>query len=129
MIRRPPRSTLFPYTTLFRSDVAAVEQLGLLRRGHQRGVEGVGDRVELLGADAGLPQTPRRGQLGQLPGAPRQRTLAVLAPAEPLLLCRGHDPAVDDQGRRRVVADRVDAQDLHPCTPPAAGHEDARSLW
>src|SRR5947199_6102195 len=30
MIRRPPRSTLFPYTTLFRSDVveeAAVERL------------------------------------------------------------------------------------------------------
>src|SRR3712207_7466813 len=24
MIRRPPRSTLFPYTTLFRSEVAAV---------------------------------------------------------------------------------------------------------
>src|SRR3712207_8092325 len=24
MIRRPPRSTLFPYTTLFRSDVAKV---------------------------------------------------------------------------------------------------------
>src|SRR3989442_9583332 len=26
MIRRPPRSTLFPYTTLFRSHVAQVEQ-------------------------------------------------------------------------------------------------------
>src|SRR3712207_7554624 len=26
MIRRPPRSTLFPYTTLFRSDVAAARQ-------------------------------------------------------------------------------------------------------
>src|SRR2546426_5201976 len=25
MIRRPPRSTLFPYTTLFRSPVAAIE--------------------------------------------------------------------------------------------------------
>src|SRR6266511_5906472 len=25
MIRRPPRSTLFPYTTLFRSDVETVE--------------------------------------------------------------------------------------------------------
>src|SRR6266852_2465125 len=25
MIRRPPRSTLFPYTTLFRSDLARVE--------------------------------------------------------------------------------------------------------
>src|SRR2546427_6985235 len=29
MIRRPPRSTLFPYTTLFRSDVAE-DQLGLI---------------------------------------------------------------------------------------------------
>src|SRR5262245_64342358 len=27
MIRRPPRSTLFPYTTLFRSDYAAAESL------------------------------------------------------------------------------------------------------
>src|SRR5688572_32045500 len=30
MIRRPPRSTLFPYTTLFRSRDAAVEVLTLL---------------------------------------------------------------------------------------------------
>src|SRR5258708_15037747 len=28
MIRRPPRSTLFPYTTLFRSDKALVGRLG-----------------------------------------------------------------------------------------------------
>src|SRR3712207_9574690 len=27
MIRRPPRSTLFPYTTLFRSEVPKVEKL------------------------------------------------------------------------------------------------------
>src|SRR3712207_8934289 len=35
MIRRPPRSTLYPYTTLFRSGVArrrAVPRLGLARR-------------------------------------------------------------------------------------------------
>src|SRR3712207_6968462 len=32
MIRRPPRSTLFPYTTLFRSPAAAAGQL--VRRGH-----------------------------------------------------------------------------------------------
>src|SRR5256885_12480299 len=32
MIRRPPRSTLFPYTTLFRSDAAAHSQLGSRRR-------------------------------------------------------------------------------------------------
>src|SRR5476651_2644614 len=37
MIRRPPRSTLFPYTTLFRSDpfFVAIDRLGgrLVRRG------------------------------------------------------------------------------------------------
>src|SRR5687768_18120158 len=27
MIRRPPRSTLFPYTTLFRSDSVLIEQI------------------------------------------------------------------------------------------------------
>src|SRR3712207_7891378 len=34
MIRRPPRSTLFPYTTLFRSELEA-----LPRHGHQRGTQ------------------------------------------------------------------------------------------
>src|SRR3712207_7336374 len=37
MIRRPPRSTLFPYTTLFRSDVLAPLHEGPDDRG--RGVE------------------------------------------------------------------------------------------
>src|SRR3989442_14363778 len=37
MIRRPPRSTLFPYTTLFRSDVAKLTQLR--RRLRQAGTE------------------------------------------------------------------------------------------
>src|SRR5687767_15963875 len=32
MIRRPPRSTLFPYTTLFRSSSASTLQVGLLHR-------------------------------------------------------------------------------------------------
>src|SRR3712207_8178665 len=39
MIRRPPRSTLFPYTTLFRSDRVLVGQRQLLEqegRRHQR---------------------------------------------------------------------------------------------
>src|SRR5256885_9019957 len=35
MIRRPPRSTLFPYTTLFRSDrVAAMTRFGIPVMGH-----------------------------------------------------------------------------------------------
>src|SRR5437762_6444927 len=33
MIRRPPRSTLFPYTTLFRSQDARAEQLPLVGGG------------------------------------------------------------------------------------------------
>src|SRR2546430_4846747 len=31
MIRRPPRSTLFPYTTLFRSDVPAIRTLAAVQ--------------------------------------------------------------------------------------------------
>src|SRR3712207_7296753 len=40
MIRRPPRSTLFPYTTLFRSRIAPIERawsgLDHLYRAHRR---------------------------------------------------------------------------------------------
>src|SRR2546422_4738084 len=46
MIRRPPRSTLFPYTTLFRSPVHAVADLG----------SRVGD---LLGPEATVDRSPR----------------------------------------------------------------------
>src|SRR3712207_6985557 len=42
MIRRPPRSTLFPYTTLFRSRVRAVPDL---RRAGDGGVRAVRDGV------------------------------------------------------------------------------------
>src|SRR3712207_8868623 len=41
MIRRPPRSTLFPYTTLFRSSITASVK---------------GDRAPQFGALEGLPQ-------------------------------------------------------------------------
>src|SRR5258707_9516094 len=64
MIRRPPRSTLFPYTTLFRSRQCVREELRtralgedvahLLARGNetagrapQRLAEGAGDHVDL----------------------------------------------------------------------------------
>src|SRR3712207_7928225 len=64
MIRRPPRSTLFPYTTLFRShavehEVAPVERglavadrvVGARRRDHPGEHRGL-DRCELGGAAA-----------------------------------------------------------------------------
>src|SRR3712207_7531330 len=44
MIRRPPRSTLFPYTTLFRSPLDAVHHLVLVAQRLDRG--GLGGDVE-----------------------------------------------------------------------------------
>src|SRR3712207_9549848 len=41
MIRRPPRSTLFPYTTLFRSPVLVFHDLTDERRGEVRRGQGV----------------------------------------------------------------------------------------
>src|SRR3712207_7714856 len=52
MIRRPPRSTLFPYTTLFRSEPLGGEEherlrAGLLPYGHAGVGEPLGDLVHL----------------------------------------------------------------------------------
>jgi len=59
MIRRPPRSTLFPYTTLFRSDAAAE-----LRRLESEGVlEPRASRAVLVAAGHGEP----RASLGKRP--------------------------------------------------------------
>src|SRR2546430_10811103 len=46
MIRRPPRSTLFPYTTLFRSTLhrGAQRRDGSQARGQDRGGAAAGDR-------------------------------------------------------------------------------------
>src|SRR3989442_10189537 len=40
MIRRPPRSTLFPYTTLFRSPTPGVDQRAARPAAHRRGTDG-----------------------------------------------------------------------------------------
>src|SRR3712207_7835878 len=49
MIRRPPRSTLFPYTTLFRSDLDVLE----LEDHVHLATGGVGVEFRLLDRDAG----------------------------------------------------------------------------
>src|SRR2546426_11396824 len=58
MIRRPPRSTLFPYTTLFRSVPAgfpAQDFRGLLRRTKAQGMGVIAIRVAAAGALSGSP--------------------------------------------------------------------------
>src|SRR3712207_8434805 len=47
MIRRPPRSTLFPYTTLFRSNELAVSVMTARRDAGSRGDERPGKRGQL----------------------------------------------------------------------------------
>src|SRR2546422_2821700 len=49
MIRRPPRSTLFPYTTLFRSAILSEEGLENVFARHHRLAEGVRAAVRAWG--------------------------------------------------------------------------------
>src|SRR3712207_6889977 len=64
MIRRPPRSTLFPYTTLFRSaDAREVD----VRRGHLRLVRHLGLRRRAGGV------TREHGRDGAVAGAALER--------------------------------------------------------
>src|SRR5690606_28706744 len=62
MIRRPPRSTLFPYTTLFRSPVAHLLPELLSR---VRGERSKNDQEVAQGLAAGLRSLPPR-QVGEL---------------------------------------------------------------
>src|SRR2546421_9704073 len=58
MIRRPPRSTLFPYTTLFRSVVRA----RMLRTGAPVGVATSGAGVTLTLPEGGDEEADRRSE-------------------------------------------------------------------
>src|SRR5256886_16505591 len=71
MIRRPPRSTLFPYTTLFRSMRVFVEGVGLLGPGLQGW--GAARRV-LAGEEPFRPAPTNIGGSDLLPAAERRRT-------------------------------------------------------
>src|SRR3712207_9570417 len=71
MIRRPPRSTLFPYTTLFRSGRGVAEVEAVEAAAAQAGPEpaGVG-RVVAADEPEVVPGAPahRLGQVGEAPG-------------------------------------------------------------
>src|SRR2546422_3883091 len=63
MIRRPPRSTLFPYTTLFRSEnVGRVERDAVVRR------ESLPHRVKRAGADVAENHAQRSERQCRAPG-------------------------------------------------------------
>src|SRR3712207_8307997 len=58
MIRRPPRSTLFPYTTLFRSDACAAADANLADLPQAEVWQGEVDPDGLAGLLEALPGTP-----------------------------------------------------------------------
>src|SRR3712207_7627808 len=70
MIRRPPRSTLFPYTTLFRSRVQDAQASGVYRAAahlHWQDPE-----ARAAGADpAGLSASPQHPEGAPAPSVPR----------------------------------------------------------
>src|SRR3712207_7911121 len=65
MIRRPPRSTLFPYTTLFRSP-AHVHLVAAFLRSHE---------VVVLVGDQAAPESERRARLPVLVALVRAATV------------------------------------------------------
>src|SRR2546426_10777478 len=72
MIRRPPRSTLFPYTTLFRSLLGTAQQLATVTISSEMNLFIVG--VVLVAfvvlAPEGIVGLVRRGPGGESPGRP-----------------------------------------------------------
>src|SRR3712207_2578973 len=85
MIRRPPRSTLFPYTTLFRSAVLAARPLDRVVDLARRDAEALGHQLEVVDE-----RLHRRRQLV----ARRQRDLAVVG--DPRALGQAVDGLLDD---------------------------------
>src|SRR2546426_9335080 len=80
MIRRPPRSTLFPYTTLFRSLVAA------LRVAPEFGERGVHLAVHAHGGASGQVVEDRRGFLEEKRQRSEEHTSELQSPCN--LVCR-----------------------------------------
>src|SRR2546422_5188963 len=95
MIRRPPRSTLFPYTTLFRSRLDAVV------------VEQVGDEEEDR-----LRIAPRAAQgAAELVEADRQKALAARQPARGLAVLEGDQRDQREGGPPRARRREVEPHD------------------
>src|SRR3712207_7611672 len=88
MIRRPPRSTLFPYTTLFRSE-------------QQHDVAPGGVEAEDRDHGPGEPDDP--GQREQQGDAPDQRQGEAELPRQPLLVPRSEEHTSELQSRQYLV--------------------------
>src|SRR3712207_7574491 len=90
MIRRPPRSTLFPYTTLFRSHEGDLLEELRHRAAGARGLELGGHRDQLVEVvdPALVLRIGARLQLGQVPRAVRSEEHTSELQSRQYLVCR-----------------------------------------
>src|SRR2546430_12788383 len=100
MIRRPPRSTLFPYTTLFRSRQREHRAPALVRQGGDRDPGRIGGRVghRVQGRGPDQPE-PRQG---------REKTSAR----------QRHEPADYHPSRPGATGKRTSVGGRFPTIPP-----------
>src|SRR2546422_5693950 len=135
MIRRPPRSTLFPYTTLFRSRAKRRRAAGRPRRALQRGFRRArgahGEAALHRGrAAVGIQAARRRRRRGARPDDPRpgSRALARQGAGEPgeRLRVPGADRGDRHRERAHRVRRRLRRQRLGEPRQPGAGEKAAR---
>src|SRR5256886_14415774 len=121
MIRRPPRSTLFPYTTLFRSEARVPPRgprdrvgadLRRRRAGRGRGLPGVAAH-DLPPAALAAPHV--RAELGHV--RPHGGDVCLVLHAD-VARPDHRVPAVWTRGRRETLDDRVHARRPPPPPPP-----------
>src|SRR5258708_23848469 len=125
MIRRPPRSTLFPYTTLFRSEFQGsrrTQQPHVVRRADPRaaGRESAGAHAAAAGAGAGIylrepddtAQPVLRGQGGDLSDNKRslRRTQRTGRKGESKTIIAGEKLSLADVPSQRKLAAQVREQ-------------------
>src|SRR2546426_12056981 len=99
MIRRPPRSTLFPYTTLFRSRRREIESL-------QERAQMAPPSVAALGAIPGRAaaesaQAPGQGLVGRTTIVPDQATNSLVIRTAPANFSRSEERRVGKECRSR----------------------------
>src|SRR5256886_8643699 len=118
MIRRPPRSTLFPYTTLFRS-------VGTRTPVEQRGIRG---RTPFVGARAHLPEMHESVRLGVWQrldqrgiGGREDRRGRAQAEAERQDDGRGEGGGAPDATRGKAEIPRGLREGPHPLSPSPFG--------
>src|SRR2546425_11353142 len=124
MIRRPPRSTLFPYTTLFRSRALRVLEPGRPQRRKSRQAHAAA-RPERAGGEK-LAEGPMHGGRDrpvaglELPGRARGRELDADAP--------GQAPERERLRRQRVGLEFVqDLEAMLDCSEMDVGSEIGRA--